>query len=261
MSDTRDPDRDQPLPTPGRQPVQAVLIRALEERRDYGIRKYGRPLETHNGRDALTDAWEEALDLVTYLTQFRLERGDALPTAVLPAPDNQTAARAAVARVRALHQQYRFAGDDTSDYCAHCNQLSAAWIPWPCPTVTALDGELRRRAGEAGASTADKATALGMTPTDYRAHRHNEASESIRAAVKGLYAEVGLRVMDALDGARQDPAQHGTREPDPDSCDGCGHPEHPPQECPVTLYGERCACDEPVATAVARPGQLEEPQP
>jgi hypothetical protein len=30
------------------------------------------------------------------------------------------------------------------------------------------------------------------------------------------------------------------------SCDGCGHPEHPAHQCPVTRYGERCACDEPV---------------
>jgi len=76
VSQTRDPEHDQQLPTPGHQPVQAALIRALAERRDYGARKYGRPLETHNGRDALTDAWEEALDLLTYLTQMRLERGD-----------------------------------------------------------------------------------------------------------------------------------------------------------------------------------------
>lgn len=78
MSDVRDPRRDQPLPTPGSQPVQAALIAALAERREYGTRKYGRPLETHNGRDALTDAWEEALDLLTYLTQMRLERGDVI---------------------------------------------------------------------------------------------------------------------------------------------------------------------------------------
>lgn len=79
MGDTRDPERDQPLPRPGGIPVQEVMIRSIEERRDYGTRKYGRPLEAHNGRDALTDAWEEALDLLTYLTQMRLERGDVLP--------------------------------------------------------------------------------------------------------------------------------------------------------------------------------------
>ncbi|MFJ9037431.1 hypothetical protein ACIRF8_12690 [Streptomyces sp. NPDC102406] len=90
MSTSRDATRDQPLPTPGQQPVQDALIGAVQERRAYGIRKYGRPLETHNGRDALTDAWEEALDLVTYLTQMRLERGDELPTA---APADQHSLR------------------------------------------------------------------------------------------------------------------------------------------------------------------------
>lgn len=79
MGDVRDPERDQPLPKPGGLPVQEIMIQAIGERRKYGIRKYGRPLETHNGRDALKDAWEEALDLFTYLTQARLERGDILP--------------------------------------------------------------------------------------------------------------------------------------------------------------------------------------
>lgn len=79
MSNVRDPQRDQPLPKPGRINVQRVLSAVVMEREQYGIRKYGRPLETDNGRDALTDAWEEALDLVTYLTQMRLERGDQMP--------------------------------------------------------------------------------------------------------------------------------------------------------------------------------------
>jgi hypothetical protein len=79
VSDVRDSQRDQPLPKPGRINVQAALRAALHEREAYGRRKYGTALETDNGRDALTDAWEEALDLVTYLTQMRLERGDLLP--------------------------------------------------------------------------------------------------------------------------------------------------------------------------------------
>ena len=79
MSDERDPERDQPMPRPGRVPVQRVLQACIAERAEYGRRKYGTVLETDNGRDALTDAWEEALDLVTYLTQMRLERGDRMP--------------------------------------------------------------------------------------------------------------------------------------------------------------------------------------
>lgn len=56
--------------------MQEALIRAIKIRRDLGVRKYGRPLEAHNGRDALLDAWQEAVDLAAYLTQMRIERGD-----------------------------------------------------------------------------------------------------------------------------------------------------------------------------------------
>lgn len=52
---------------------------AVAERMRYGVRKYGRALETFNGRDPLRDAWEEAIDLAAYLTQALLERGDILP--------------------------------------------------------------------------------------------------------------------------------------------------------------------------------------
>lgn len=45
----------------------------LENRIEEGRRKYGALLETMNGRDALVDAWQEAADLVQYLTQVELE--------------------------------------------------------------------------------------------------------------------------------------------------------------------------------------------
>lgn len=48
--------------------------------------------------------------------------------------------RAAVAEVKALHHEYRGPFDE-GRYCAHCNQLTGSWIPYPCPTVEAL-GEL-----------------------------------------------------------------------------------------------------------------------
>lgn len=38
-----------------------------------GMKKYGRPLTTHNDRDALMDAWEEACDGCQYLTQAYCE--------------------------------------------------------------------------------------------------------------------------------------------------------------------------------------------
>jgi hypothetical protein len=72
--------------------------------------------------------------------------------AALPTPTD----RAAEARIRGLHQQYRFAGDDTTDYCAHCNQISGGWIPWPCPTIRALDGDEAAVPGRAGDETAHR---------------------------------------------------------------------------------------------------------
>lgn len=46
----------------------------LDERRRIGIQTYGEPLMPHNGRDALQDAYEEALDLACYLRQAIEER-------------------------------------------------------------------------------------------------------------------------------------------------------------------------------------------
>lgn len=67
---------DQPLPTAGRECVQDALIAQIEERKQLGIERYGRPLETHNGRDAVQDALEEAIDLAVYLKQVELEMCD-----------------------------------------------------------------------------------------------------------------------------------------------------------------------------------------
>ena len=85
----------QPLPTEGAVCVQdawvehwstedahralkADLIAYTAERKALGVKRYGRALETHNGRDALTDAFEEAFDLCMYLGQLQLERGGTL---------------------------------------------------------------------------------------------------------------------------------------------------------------------------------------
>lgn len=76
----RQRDGDQPLPAEGRENVQDVVIESLEglieqhrERRDLGAKRYGRPLQTFNGRDAVRDAFEEAVDLSVYLMQIDLE--------------------------------------------------------------------------------------------------------------------------------------------------------------------------------------------
>ena len=51
------------------------LVKAdIEKRIAKGVETYGERLQTHNGRDALIDAYEEALDLCMYLRQVIEER-------------------------------------------------------------------------------------------------------------------------------------------------------------------------------------------
>jgi hypothetical protein len=54
--------------------VFALLINELEARAAVGMAEYGVPLRAFNGRDALRDALEEALDLCVYLRQCIAER-------------------------------------------------------------------------------------------------------------------------------------------------------------------------------------------
>lgn len=65
----------QPDPVPNSQPfVGNLAIEFIRERMALGESRYGVKLQPHNGRDALTDAIEEAADLLLYLLQFRYER-------------------------------------------------------------------------------------------------------------------------------------------------------------------------------------------
>lgn len=57
-------------------PVWELVIADMYKRDQDGTREYGVPLLTHNGRDALQDAYEEALDLAAYLRQAIEERKD-----------------------------------------------------------------------------------------------------------------------------------------------------------------------------------------
>jgi hypothetical protein len=56
--------------------IQALVRADLEKREELGIERYGTSLRAHNGRDALRDAYEEALDLACYLKQAMVERDD-----------------------------------------------------------------------------------------------------------------------------------------------------------------------------------------
>lgn len=64
----------EPDPVPGEKIVLDLVIKDLNDRAQVGKEKYGTFLMTKNGRDALIDAYQEALDLVMYLRQAIEER-------------------------------------------------------------------------------------------------------------------------------------------------------------------------------------------
>lgn len=81
MTSQREPTKqrvgDQPLPTKNDLPfVQDAVIADIETRKQVGIERYGTPLQAFNGRDALQDAYEEAIDLAMYLKQLIIERNN-----------------------------------------------------------------------------------------------------------------------------------------------------------------------------------------
>ena len=57
-------------------PTVYLVIEDLLKRKEAGIKAYGKPLHANNGRDALQDAYEEALDLAQYLKQAIDERNE-----------------------------------------------------------------------------------------------------------------------------------------------------------------------------------------
>lgn len=66
---------EQPLPSPNHLPhITDLLLKDVVERKQLGIQRYGIPLQPHNGRDALLDAYQEAMDLALYLRQAIYER-------------------------------------------------------------------------------------------------------------------------------------------------------------------------------------------
>jgi hypothetical protein len=65
----------EPTPQRGHGPAVIDLVAIdLEDRKQYGMCKYGMLLRPFNGRNALIDAYQEALDLVVYLRQLIYEQ-------------------------------------------------------------------------------------------------------------------------------------------------------------------------------------------
>lgn len=65
----------QPPPQPNNEPiVWDLVIQDMRDREEKGVQKYHTHLQPFNGRDALIDAYQEALDLVVYLRQLIYEK-------------------------------------------------------------------------------------------------------------------------------------------------------------------------------------------
>jgi hypothetical protein len=66
--------RKQPNPKRNRhKSVYRTVEKLLKARELQGIKTYGTSLQPFNGRNAVQDALEEAMDLVVYLTQLKIE--------------------------------------------------------------------------------------------------------------------------------------------------------------------------------------------
>ena len=65
----------EPMPIKNDMPaVWDLVVLDIVDRDSAGQRKYGTRLQPFNSRDALKDAYQEALDLVVYLRQALYER-------------------------------------------------------------------------------------------------------------------------------------------------------------------------------------------
>jgi hypothetical protein len=84
----------------GPESIQSQVRADLVERERLGIERYGTALYPHNGRDALQDAYEEALDMCQYLKQALVEKG----AATAPLRTRQEVDAEIAERVRQYHR-------------------------------------------------------------------------------------------------------------------------------------------------------------
>lgn len=66
----------EPAPTGNGADITELVVQDLAERKAAGTKKYGQPLRAFNGRRALVDAYQEAIDMTLYLRQQITENGE-----------------------------------------------------------------------------------------------------------------------------------------------------------------------------------------
>lgn len=65
----------QPTPQPNDHPhIVDLVIEDYKERKEFGMKKYGTPLQAFNSRDSLQDLYEELSDATLYARQAIYER-------------------------------------------------------------------------------------------------------------------------------------------------------------------------------------------
>lgn len=81
-----------------------LVIQDLRKRDEFGRKKYGESLKSHNGRNALLDAYQEALDLCMYLRQTLEEQEpETAPSAYQKSPTAQTSPYLSLDHLRLLN--------------------------------------------------------------------------------------------------------------------------------------------------------------
>lgn len=73
---TRSAAKNEPAPTGTGKKVIDEVVLDLKARSDMGEKKYGTPLRTFNGRNAMMDLYQELLDSVMYAKQVLMEMED-----------------------------------------------------------------------------------------------------------------------------------------------------------------------------------------
>lgn len=83
--------KPEPEPTGNGEIVLFEVMQDLIDRAQAGKKKYGTYLRTHNGRNALNDAYQEHLDALMYIKQELMQREKACtcPTATINGRDGE----------------------------------------------------------------------------------------------------------------------------------------------------------------------------
>jgi hypothetical protein len=118
--------------------IWPLVVADMHERDRIGRERYGTPLRAGNGRDALVDAYQEALDLCVYLRQAIEERKNS-PKSSAAQPDGSKAGLGAEnANPANVANATRYLGQ-TRD-CGTCRWSEPHHILTPCRDCSGVDG-------------------------------------------------------------------------------------------------------------------------